>query len=416
MIKTIVFDIGEVLIDFEWKDYLDRIVGEDAEPHVTNATFGTGYWHELDRAVLSEGEILELFYSAEPDYRAEIKEMFDRIGECVGRRDWAIPFLEDLKSRGYRVLFLSNMSEHVMGSNPGAYDFESHMDGGIYSCDVHLIKPDKAIYRKLFETYDLDPLECLFVDDNPNNVAVARELGMKAIRFEDHDQLVTDLDKALQKDAGHDRVSVLCYGDSNTFGYDPYTGGRYPYEKRWTTLLAGMLGGRYEVINEGMNGRTTAYDRPGAGWKNGVSSFISCLATHKPVDYIIIMLGTNDCIEALGLSAEAIAGGMETLVRITEEETPALQGYVPRIIVAAPAPVQGDLAASPFGLEMTGASMQRSRDIAPLYKDIAERHKCGYVNGDTAEVSPDCLHLTEAGHSQMARLMYDAISQTDHQS
>ena len=104
-----------------------------------------------------------------------------------------------------------------------------------------------------------------------------------------------------------------------------------------------MLGSRYEVISEGLNGRTTAYDRPGAAWKNGMSSFTACLGTHKPVDYVIIMLGTNDCDEELGLSAGDIADGMESLVKLVEEETPALQGYVPEIIVAVPAAIQGDI-------------------------------------------------------------------------
>ena len=70
----------------------------------------------------------------------------------------------------------------------------------------------------------------------------AKKLGMKGIVFRDREQLAADLDKALTKDASHDRISVLCYGDSNTYGYDPDTCGRYPYEKRWTTMLGGDAG------------------------------------------------------------------------------------------------------------------------------------------------------------------------------
>ena len=410
MIRNIVFDIGRVLLGFYERDYLKALFGDEKAVRIHDAVFGTGYWHELDRAVLSEEEILELFYSAAPDLRDEIKEAFDRIGECVKRRDWPIPLIDSLKERGYGVYYLSNMSEHVKASNPGAYDFVTHMDGGIWSCDVNAIKPGADIYRMLFDKYGLVPEECLFIDDHPENIAVGRKFGMKGIVFRDHDQLMADLGKALTKDASHDRISVLCYGDSNTYGYDPYTGGRYPYDKRWTTLLGEMLGERYEVIPEGLNGRTTAYDRPGAAWKNGAGSFIACLGTHKPVDYVIIMLGTNDCNAELGLSAADIADGMEKLVKMTEEETPALQGYVPEIIVAAPAAIRGDYKKSPFADELTPESVQKSIDIGPLYRDIAERHGIRFADATAGiEVSPDCEHLTEEGHSQIAGLFYEVI-------
>ena len=410
MIRNIVFDIGNVLIGFDAMDYLTSLFGEEKAVRIAKAVFGTGYWQELDIARLSVEEILELFYSGAPDLRDEIKESFDRIGECVTRLDWPVPLVDSLKDRGYGVYFLSNMSEHVKNSNTAAFDFVSHMDGGIWSCDVHTIKPDSGIYKMLLEKYGLIPEECLFIDDHKENIDVGKKLGMKGIVFRDHAQLAADLGKALTKDASHDRISVLCYGDSNTYGYDPYTGGRYPYEKRWTTLLGELLGERYEVIPEGLNGRTTAYDRPGAAWKNGMSSFTACLGTHKPVDFVIIMLGTNDCNAELGLSAEEIAYGMETLVKTVGQEAPALQGYVPEIIVTAPAAIQGDIEQSPFADKLTSGSVQTSVALGPLYREIAEMYGVKFADAtDGIEVSPDCEHLTEEGHRQIARLFYDVI-------
>ena len=410
VIKTVVFDIGKVLIGFEWDAYVRRLFDEETARRVTRALFGGKYWKELDRAVMSEEEIVEHFHAIEPEYVKEIDEAFARVGECVERRDWVIPLIEAIKERGYKVLFLSNMSEHAIGSNPGAFDFTSHMDGGIYSCHVKMIKPDEGIYRKLFEKYGLAAEECLFIDDTAANVEAARRLGMKAILYKDPAQLKADLDQALTKDAAHDRLSVVCYGDSNTYGFDPHTGGRYPYEKRWTTLLGEKLGDRYEVIPEGLNGRTTAYDRPGAAWKNGISSFVACLGTHKPVDYLVIMLGTNDCNASLGLSAEDIAKGMENLVDLAEEKSPELQGYVPQIVVVAPPAIREDYENSPFASELSPESVQKSRDIAPLYKEIAERHGCLFVDAtEGAEVSYDCEHLTEKGHEQLSEMIYDAI-------
>ena len=237
MIKTVVFDIGKVLIGFEWDEYVRSLFDEETAKKVTRAMFGSSNWHELDRAALSEDEIVELFHNTEPDYKTEIDEAFSRVGECVARRDWVIPLIDSIKERGYQVLYLSNMSEHVIASNPGAYDFTEHMDGGVYSYEVHSIKPEAKIYETLFEKYDLKPEECLFIDDIPANVHKAKSLGMKAIIYSDPDQLALAIDQALTKDRNHDRLSVVCYGDSNTYGFDPYTGSRYQYEKRWTTLL-----------------------------------------------------------------------------------------------------------------------------------------------------------------------------------
>lgn len=411
MIRNIVFDIGNVLIGFHPMDYLTSLFGKEKAKRVAGAVFGSGYWPELDLALLSEERILGLFYSAAPDLHDEIREAFDRIGECVEKCGWVVPLIDSLRQKGYGVYFLSNMSEHVKTSNPDAFAFTSHMDGGIWSCDVHLIKPDAGIYNSLFDTYGLVPEECIFVDDHWENISAAKKLGMKGIVFKDRGQLLADLDKALTKDASHDKLSVLCYGDSNTYGYDPETGGRYPYEKRWTTLLGDMLGEKYEVIAEGLNGRTTAYDRPGAAWKNGAGSFVACLGTHKPVDYIVIMLGTNDCNEELGLSAEDIAGGMETLVKLAEDEAPGLQGYVPEIIVAAPAAIQEDFERSPFADKLTYESVRKSNDIGPLYREIAERHGTRFADAThDIEVSHDCEHLTVKGHRQMAKLLFYTIT------
>lgn len=409
MIKNIVFDIGLVLLGFDVKKYLLSLFDEETAMRVAKAVFLSGHWHEIDRAVLSEDELLDLFYSADPGVKDEIRIAYDRIGECVERRSWPIQVIDGLRDQGYKVYYLSNMSEHVINEGRHAFDFVSHMDGGIFSCHVKAIKPDPEIYHRLFDKYGLVPEECIFIDDQPANISTARKLGMKGIIFESYGQLLADLEKALTKDKGHSRISVLCYGDSNTYGYDPYTSGRYPYEKRWTTILGELLGDRYEVISEGLNGRTTAHDRPGAAWKNGVSSFTACLGTHKPVDYLIIMLGTNDCNDSLGLSAEQIAAGMETLVSTTEKEAPGLQGYIPEMIVTVPAEIRGDLERSPFACEISSAAAQKSHDIGPLYKSIAETHGIRFADASGAEVSDDCEHLTEEGHKQLAELLFAAV-------
>ena len=88
---------------------------------------------------------------------------------------------------------------------------------------------------------------------------------------------------------------ILCYGDSNTWGYNPSTKERYDRYERWTGILQFTLGDEYHVIEEGLNGRTTVWDEPIEGeYKNGKTYLVSCLESHKPLDLVIIMLGTND--------------------------------------------------------------------------------------------------------------------------
>ena len=140
---------------------------------------------------------VELFCSQEPDLRDEIHEAFDRVGECVKKLDWVIPYMESLKARGYSLYYLSNMSEHVINSNKEAFAFTDHMDGGVFSCDVRQIKPDQDIYKTLFTKYDLVPEECVFIDDHSENTDVAEELGMKGLVFVSREQMQADLDSLL---------------------------------------------------------------------------------------------------------------------------------------------------------------------------------------------------------------------------
>ena len=193
MIRNIIFDIGHVLVGFEWESFVRELFDEETARAVTRAIFESGYWAELDRGVLSEEEVLEGFFSAEPNYHDEILEAYEKVGACVKRRSWVIPWIKSLKQQGYRIFFLSNYSEQLMRKNPEALDFLEHMDGGVFSCDVKLLKPDARIYETLLEKYGLKAEECLFLDDREDNVLAAQRLGMHAIRFQSEDQAKQDI-------------------------------------------------------------------------------------------------------------------------------------------------------------------------------------------------------------------------------
>ncbi|MBQ4401784.1 MAG: HAD-IA family hydrolase, partial [Synergistaceae bacterium] len=108
-------------------------------------------------------------------------------------------WLKSLKSRGYRLLYLSNYSRYVMNCNPDVLDFLPLMDGGIFSCDVKLIKPDRRIYEALAEKYSLKPSECVFIDDLERNVKAGRDFGFQAIQFGTLSQTQRDLEKLLKE-------------------------------------------------------------------------------------------------------------------------------------------------------------------------------------------------------------------------
>ncbi|MCW5845462.1 MAG: hypothetical protein KIT77_29690, partial [Caldilinea sp.] len=102
---------------------------------------------------------------------------------------------------------------------------------------------------------------------------------------------------------------ILCFGDSNTWGYDPVSQDRYARNARWPGVLRQQIGAGYEVIEEGLNGRTTVWNDPIEGYKNGRDYLIPCLETHRPLDLVIILLGTNDLKKRFSLSAYDIAQG-----------------------------------------------------------------------------------------------------------
>ncbi len=197
MIKTVVFDIGNVLVRFENVRFTRELLGDDRiAEKVIHAIWGTGYWTELDRGESAE-TMLPKMLRAEPEVQKEIRLVFGEIGGCLERMPYAIPWIRELKSRGYRVLYLSNYSEYVMQINPDVLDFLPFTDGGLFSCRVKLIKPDPAIFLRFFEMFRLEPAECVFLDDTEENVRSARSLGMRAIRFDDYRQGREELEKLL---------------------------------------------------------------------------------------------------------------------------------------------------------------------------------------------------------------------------
>ena len=197
--------------------------------------------------------------------------------------------------------------------------------------------------------------------------------------------------------------TIVCYGDSNTHGYDAATMGRFPKDVRWPGVLAAELVGVAEVIEEGLNGRTTIWDDPYLDGRNGRTYLLPCLRSHAPVDVLVLMLGTNDLKSIFGRSAAEIAAGASALVEQALLSGAGAGGGWPRVLLIAPPLLGGRTATSE--LWGFGEARARSQQFAALYRTAAEIRGVAFLDAaPVAVVDPaDGVHLTVAGHAALAR-------------
>ena len=194
MIKNVIFDIGNVLTDFRWAQFLaDKGFSEKEVQRIANASVLTPIWAELDRGAWSFEEVMAGFVKNDPEIEKELHQAFDDMTDIVRIRDYAIPWVKELKAKGYSVYYLSNFSEKIERESIAGLAFREEMDGGILSWKEKVIKPDPTIYRLLLERYSLVPEESVFIDDLPVNVEAGRKLGIHGIVFRSKEQVETEL-------------------------------------------------------------------------------------------------------------------------------------------------------------------------------------------------------------------------------
>ncbi len=196
MIKTIIFDIGNVLVDFAWEPFYRSFgFSEEIFQKLANATVRSSVWNELDRGEWSTERIIDAFIANDPSIEGEIRQVFADTGDILIKRDYVIPWIKYLKESGYQVLYLSNMGEVTHVQCRDALSFMDYMDGGILSYELQIIKPDAAIYQALLKKYELNPEECVFVDDTLGNVEAAAKLGFHTVHATSHEAVLQELEK-----------------------------------------------------------------------------------------------------------------------------------------------------------------------------------------------------------------------------
>ena len=200
MIKNIVFDIGNVLAAFRWKEYIAELgfEGEMAD-RIANATTMNKLWREVDRGVMSVNDIIEAGIAFDPEIEPQIRLFFADRRRLVMEYDYARGWIEELKNRGYKIYLLSNYSQDHFQYVSRHFSFFGLEDGKIISYTLKLLKPDHHIYEALYEKYGLVPGECVFLDDSEENVAGAVATGMKGIVFKDYAQGRAELEKLLSE-------------------------------------------------------------------------------------------------------------------------------------------------------------------------------------------------------------------------
>ena len=200
MIRNMVFDIGNVLMDFRWKGYMRSLFGED---ETLIQTINQGIWHNGCWAAMDKGEMdgaatLRSAVAFAPQYEKEIKLTLDSVAHAFHKFKYSIPWIQELKRMGLNVYYLSNYSAFSIAANPDVLNFIPYMDGGVFSFEVKAVKPEPEIYRCLCEKFGLKPEECLFTDDVPANVKGAQACGFQGIVFEGYEKTYPVIMKALR--------------------------------------------------------------------------------------------------------------------------------------------------------------------------------------------------------------------------
>ena len=188
MIKNIVFDIGNVLVDYNIKGFLvNKGFMPDMIKRIVKASVMSPYWEAFERGDLTEDEAMKAFVSLDPEIEPEISLAYDNIKGMLTLRDFAIDLVKMLKSEGYNVYYLSNYSSKAYNECSDSLAFMEYMDGGCISFQERMAKPDINFYKRFLDKYNLIPEECIFVDDTPVNVDTALSLGFNGIVYESYE-------------------------------------------------------------------------------------------------------------------------------------------------------------------------------------------------------------------------------------
>lgn len=199
--KTVIFDMGMVLVDFRWKELIKDLGYEGAEAEkIGQAVFEDPLWQEFDRGEWEDGKIITAMKEKAP----EVSEAIDTIWQPENFKNVCAPFdyseelLKTLRDAGCKIYILSNYGKRLFSLDKEMFTFLNYVDGGIISARVQQMKPDADIYETLLNKYDIDPADAVFFDDRKENCEAARELGIAAVEVDGYQTIVDGLKKYVE--------------------------------------------------------------------------------------------------------------------------------------------------------------------------------------------------------------------------
>lgn len=199
MIKNIIFDIGKVLVSYEPDAYMESLgISADKQAKINKAMFQNKLWDISDQGIYSKEELLKMFIEGAPDCEVEIRQLYGTIGNTIEMLPHSMPWLSELKERGYKIYILSNYAEETYHQTKDKLKFLSLVDGAVFSFQCKLIKPNREIYEHICQKFQLNCSECIFVDDRLVNVEAARNNGILSVLFHDYEQAKAELDEMLR--------------------------------------------------------------------------------------------------------------------------------------------------------------------------------------------------------------------------
>ncbi|MBO5560586.1 MAG: arylesterase [Firmicutes bacterium] len=203
--------------------------------------------------------------------------------------------------------------------------------------------------------------------------------------------------------------TVLCFGDSNTYGFNPATKERFDWGVYWTSIIADRLRDYdINIVNEGLCGRTAAHDDPVKPYRNGFDSLPMILETHNPIDTIILMLGTNDCKTQFKTDEHIVGWCIKRLIEVIKLTCPDT-----KILLVSPIELGRRVWAEEFDPKFSKNSIEITKRLPEVYENISKIYEIDFLAAsDYADPSEtDREHMDEEGHLALADAIYEKLKE-----
>ncbi|MCI5503253.1 MAG: HAD family phosphatase [Anaerobutyricum sp.] len=208
--KTLIFDLGMVLVDFRWKAFLEDLgYDEDQVENLAGAVFKNPLWQQFDWGIMGDENVLAQMKLEAPKYETDIERIWDNFRYVCQPYSYSEELIRTLHEKGYKIYFLSNYGETLFHRGKQDYAFFKYLDGGVFSYEVQQMKPNDDIYQTLLDRYHIDPENALFFDDTLENCEAARANGITAVQVKGLESILDGLLEHCQEELPEIRT-IFC--------------------------------------------------------------------------------------------------------------------------------------------------------------------------------------------------------------